>query len=203
MRSLRNDSGCAVEIFIPVIKAFVLIFVAEFGDKSQLVCMTLASRYRAWPVLLGAILAFSFLNLLGVTVGVAVAQWLPEWMLLLLVCVLFGLFGLQALFSEDEESDVGPAKVGKHLIISVVILLFLAELGDKTQLAIAGLAGIEPPLGVWIGGTLALVLTSALGVWAGRAILSKFPVRYVHRGSGVMFMVFACVAAYELIRLQV
>lgn len=201
MRCLRTYSGCAVEIFAPVIKAFVLIFIAEFGDKSQLVCMTLASRYRAWPVLVGAIIAFALLNLLGVSLGAVVAQWLPEWLLLLVVSVLFGLFGLQAFFARDDEGDIGPAKLGKHLIVSVVLLLFLAELGDKTQLAVASLAGIEPPLGVWLGGTLALVVTSAIGVWAGRAILARVPARWVHRGSGGMFMIFACIAVYELIRL--
>ena len=58
--------------------AFLLVALAEIGDKSQLVCMTLAARHRGWPVVIGAVAAFAFLNALAVLFGAAVAAWLPE-----------------------------------------------------------------------------------------------------------------------------
>jgi putative Ca2+/H+ antiporter (TMEM165/GDT1 family) len=72
---------------------FTLIGLAEMGDKSQLVCIVLAVRYRATPVLMGAIAAFALLNLAAVVIGAAVANWLPEHVITVVVGVLFLLFG--------------------------------------------------------------------------------------------------------------
>ena len=80
------------------LSSFTLIALAELGDKSQLVCMTLAARYRHWPVILGAATAFLVLNTLAVLFGAGVAAWLPERVMAGLVAVLFGAFGLHALF---------------------------------------------------------------------------------------------------------
>ena len=77
--------------------SFLLIALAEFGDKSQLVCMTLASRHRGLPVALGAIAAFAVLNLLAVMFGAAVSAWLPAWVVTLAVGLLFAVFGIAAL----------------------------------------------------------------------------------------------------------
>lgn len=187
-----------MELLAPLIKSFILVFIAEFGDKSQLVCMTLAARYRPAVVLIGAVLAFAALNLLGVTVGVLVAQWVPDWIVLAIVALLFLLFGLQALRSADEEDEDGDSKVGKHLLVSVFLLIFLAEFGDKTQLAVAGLASVESAVGVWLGSTLALIGTTLLGVLAGRTLLQRLSVVWVQKGSGVVFILFALLAGYEL-----
>lgn len=77
--------------------SFTLISLAEIGDKSQLVCMTLAARHRHWPVLMGAASAFILLNSLAVVFGASVATWLPESVMAIIVAVLFGAFGIHAL----------------------------------------------------------------------------------------------------------
>ena len=73
-------------------------------------------------------------------------------------------------------------------VLTSYSLIGLAEFGDKTQLAVAGLASANPPLAVWLGATLALATTSALGVWAGRALLKKVPILLLHWISGVLFL---------------
>jgi putative Ca2+/H+ antiporter (TMEM165/GDT1 family) len=73
----------------------------------------------------------------------------------------------------------------------------VAEFGDKTQIAVAGLAGSMAPLPVWTGATVALVSVSALGVWAGRTVLRRLPLQWLHRAGGVIFLAFALVAAWR------
>ena len=90
------------------LSAFTLIALAEIGDKSQLVCMTLATRHRHWPVILGASTAFLILNALAVIFGAGVAAWVPERLTAGIVAVLFGAFGIHALRKQDdgESGDV-------------------------------------------------------------------------------------------------
>lgn len=179
-----------------VVGAFLLVFLAEFGDKSQLVCMTLAARYRAFPVLMGAIVAFAVLNLLAVLVGSVAATWLPRPVVLGVVAILFLWFGVQSFRAGEDEGDDSVALSVKSVFISALLMLFFAELGDKTQLAVMGLASAESGLSVWIGSTLALVSTSALGILAGRALMRYVSVTWLHRASGVLFIAFALYAFY-------
>lgn len=179
------------------LEVFALVFLAEFGDKSQLIAMTLAARHRASTVVLGAVAAFALLNLIAVLVGGALAQWLPQWLIALVVGVLFLWFGWQAITATEEDEDAPDVKVGARLLVSVFLLIFMAELGDKTQLAVAAMGGINPPVPTWGGATMALLLTTVLGVVFGAVVLKRLPMHWVHRGSGVLFILFSAVAFYS------
>lgn len=183
--------------------SYILIFAAEIGDKSQLVCMVLAARYRALPVLLGATLAFVILNTLAVTFGVAIANWVPAVLISAIVAVLFLIFGIQALRVEEEDDDKDTVKVDNHhsIFITTLLLISFAEFGDKTQLAVVALSSTSAPLAVWLGSTLALVTTSALGVLAGQTILHRVPISLLHRISGVIFIILAVYASYNTFKL--
>jgi putative Ca2+/H+ antiporter (TMEM165/GDT1 family) len=184
----------------PVLATFVLIFLAEMGDKSQLVCMTLAARHSRLMVLLGATLAFSVLNLLAVLFGAAVAAWLPDRLVATIVALLFAAFGLHALVSEDRLNNGDEIeKPGYGVLLTTTLLIFAAEFGDKTQLAVAGLAGSTDPAAVWLGATVALVVVSAAGVWAGSVLLRRFPHAWLQRISGCIFLLFALAAALRAI----
>jgi putative Ca2+/H+ antiporter (TMEM165/GDT1 family) len=180
------------------LSTFILIALAEFGDKSQLVCMSLAARHRHWPVILGATTAFLVLNALAVLFGAGVATWVPERVTAGLVALLFGVFGIHALFKqEDTESKDVEERSGHGIFLTTLLLIFVAEFGDKTQIAVAGLASSMAPLPVWLGATTALVVVSALGVWAGRTVLQRLPLRWLHRASGGFFLLFALLAAWQ------
>lgn len=176
-----------------------LVALAELGDKTQLVCMTLAARHPAPPVLLGAVLAFAVLNLLAVVFGAAVAVWLPEWLVAALVAVLFAAFGVHALRAAGAEAVKVEERDGRSVLLSTFVLIFLAELGDKTQLAVAGLAGTQDPQAVWVGGTLALALTSALGVLAGQTLLRRLPLHLLHLVGGALFLLLAVLAGWRAV----
>lgn len=178
---------------------FLLIALAEFGDKSQLVCMTLAARHRGLPVVLGAVAAFAILNLLAVLFGAAVAAWLPEWVVTLAVAALFAVFGISALrYQEEDDDEEVEEKPGHGIFATTFLLIFLAEFGDKTQIAVAGMGSTTDSAPVWLGATLALSCTSILGVLAGRKFLHKLPLVWIHRISGLFFL---ALAAYAISRL--
>ena len=178
--------------------SYLLIFAAEIGDKSQLVCMALAARYRAWPVMIGSTLAFIMLNTLAVIFGVAIANFIPALVLSAIVAVLFLVFGIHALRIKDEPVDEQPEiKSSKNILFATLLLIIVAEFGDKTQLAVVALSSTSLPLAVWLGSTLALITTSALGVWAGRTLLQRIPISLLHRISGVLFILLALLAAYS------
>jgi putative Ca2+/H+ antiporter (TMEM165/GDT1 family) len=180
------------------LSGFFLIALAEIGDKSQLVCMTLAARHRHWPVILGATTAFLILNTLAVLFGAGVAEWVPERVTAGLVAVLFGAFGIHSLYKQDDdEPEEVVEKSGHGIFLTTLLLIFVAEFGDKTQIAVAGLAGSMAPLPVWMGATIALIMVSALGVWAGRTVLQRLPLHWLHRISGVVFLLFALLAAWR------
>jgi putative Ca2+/H+ antiporter (TMEM165/GDT1 family) len=191
-------TGSIVDLSATAITSFALIAAAEIGDKSQLVCMTLASRHRPLPVMLGALAAFAVLNTLAVVFGVAIASWLPEYVVGTTVAILFGVFGMHALRAkgggDDEDVD---EKSGHGIFFTTFVLLTLAEFGDKTQLAVVALSSTHAPAAVWFGATVALATTSALGILAGRTILQKIPLVLLHRISGAFFLVLAVVAAYQ------
>jgi len=99
------SNGNIAQMSASAATSFALIAAAEIGDKSQLVCMTLASRHRAFPVILGAISAFAMLNTLAVIFGVAIASWLPDYIVAGTVALLFAAFGIHALRMQEDEDD--------------------------------------------------------------------------------------------------
>jgi putative Ca2+/H+ antiporter (TMEM165/GDT1 family) len=186
------------ELSATLTTSYVLIIAAEMGDKSQLVCMTLASRHKATPVVLGAVAAFALLNTLAVVFGVAIANWLPEYVVAGTVSVLFTVFGIHSLRVQEPDGDEEVQEKSNHSVFFTTFLLItVAEFGDKTQLAVVALSSTSAPLAVWIGSTAALATTSALGVLAGRTILQKIPLTLLHKISGSIFLVLAVITAYR------
>ncbi|MFW5396092.1 MAG: putative Ca2+/H+ antiporter (TMEM165/GDT1 family) [Candidatus Accumulibacter regalis] len=192
------STGNLVELSATTATSFVLIAAAEIGDKSQLVCMTLASRHRPAPVMLGALAAFALLNTLAVVFGVAIANWLPPYVVGAIVAILFALFGVHALRAKDDADDEQvEEKSGQGIFFTTFILLTVAEFGDKTQLAVVALSSTQVPAAVWLGATAALAATSALGIVAGRTLLQRIPIVLLHRISGAFFLILALLAAWQ------
>ncbi len=190
------------ELLGSTVSTFAVISLAEIGDKSQMVCMTLASKHRHPPVLWGAMTAFALLNLLAVLFGAAVAAWLPAWLIATSVGTLFLFFGIHNLRQgkEEDEEEI-TERPGHSVFATTFLMIFLAEFGDKTQIAVAGLSSTQALLPVWLGATLALTVTSALGVFAGSQLLKKIPLYWIHKISGGFFIALSLVAFSQLIQL--
>ena len=189
--------------FIPsLLSTLSLVSLAEIGDKSQLVCMALATRYRHWPVLWGAAVAFMLLNLLAVAFGASVAAWLPEIVITGIVAIMFIVFGIQAIKTPEEDEEVDIDQNASHSIfITTFLMILLSEFGDKTQIAVAGLSTTLSAVPVWIGASIALIAISALGIWAGKSLTGRVPMHWLHRIGGVLFLTFAVFASVRFVSL--
>jgi putative Ca2+/H+ antiporter (TMEM165/GDT1 family) len=135
------------------------------------------------------------LNALAVVFGASLAHWIPERILAAAVAVLFAIFGILSLRAKEEDgTEEIRERSGHGIFVTTFLMLFLAEMGDKTQLAVAGMAGTLPAAPVWIGATLALATTSALGIVVGRKLLRRIPLHRLHQISGVFFLILAAFA---------
>ena len=182
--------------------SFGVIFVAELGDKSQLMALAFATRYKPLPVLVAITLATAIVHLASVAIGAVVGAALPARPINAVAALAFVVFGLwtlrgDKLTSEDEER---AKRTARHVIVSVGTVFFLAELGDKTMLATVTLATREGVVGTWLGSTLGMVAADALAIIVGRALGSRLPERAIRVGASIAFFVFAVVLGVEALR---
>ena len=174
--------------------ALGLVFIAELGDKTQLVALGFGARHRLAPVLAGVVAAYSVTNLLSVVVGGLLGAALPTRAIGLVGGVLFLGFAVWTLRSDEDEEDEEAAATGDRSVFwSVAVAMFVAELGDKTMLATATLAAQGNPVLVWIGATVGIILSGTLGVLLGRAFGARLPEKATRIGSAVLFAAFGVV----------
>jgi len=188
-------------LLVSTLISFGVIFVAELGDKSQLMALTFATRFPIRSVLIGITVATAIVHLVSVAIGYGLGAALPtEWINLVaaLAFVVFGLWTLRGdTLTENEQDKVNRA--GKRAIIAVGTAFFLAELGDKTMLATITLATDHGWLGTWIGSTLGMVAADALAIVVGRALGKRLPENVIRIGAAVLFFVFGIWLGIEAI----
>jgi len=177
-----------------LLSALSLVFLAELGDKTQLVALGMGARYRLGPVLVGVALAYAVTNLLSVVVGGLLGATLPTTAIGIAGGILFLGFAVWNLRAgEDDDADEAVAIDRKRIVLSVATAMFVAELGDKTMLATATLAARGNPVLVWVGATIGIVLSGFVGVFAGRATGARLPERAIRYGSSALFAIFGVV----------
>ena len=189
------------------ISSFGLIFLAELGDKTQLTAMALALRYPWKRIFIGIAAAFTVLNLAAVLVGKILFLVLPIFWVTLVSALLFLYFGYSTLKNAcDAGDDDTPPPTAADAVRTAFLMIFMAELGDKTQLVTASQAaqhsGSLSGLGtVFVASTLALWLVSLIGIFAGKQLVKYIPVCWIHRTAGFMFLVFGVAMGWRLFSL--
>jgi putative Ca2+/H+ antiporter (TMEM165/GDT1 family) len=188
--------------------ALGLVFVAELGDKTQLVALSFGARNRLAPVLVGLVCGYAAVNLLSVVVGALLGVALPTRAIgigggiLFLAFAAWTAWGLRParpaadVSAEELTADraIAEATVShRSVVLAVAGAIFVAELGDKTMLATATLAAKENPVLVWIGATTGIVLAGTVGVLLGRAFGARLAPRVTQLGSAILFTVFGLV----------
>ena len=172
--------------------SFGVVFVAELGDKSQLMALAFATRYRPLPVLAGITIATTAVHLLSVAVGHGLGSALPTGWIALVAAVAFVGFGGWTLRG-DRLTTAERAKAERatgSAVVAASAAFFLAELGDKTMLATITLATQHGWFGVWVGSTLGMVAADALAIVVGRKLGRLLPERAVKVGAAALFFLF-------------
>lgn len=169
--------------------AAALVFVAELGDKSQLMAMTFATRYRARTVILGMGIACALINLASALVGEALGNLIPEHVLQVVAGVVFLIFAAITAWSlrGDQDDEVSIVPHSGQALVTVGLAFAVAELGDKTMFATMTLATQYSWVWVWLGSTAGMLLSIVLAVLLGKQILKVLPVRVVHAVAAVLF----------------
>lgn len=185
----------SLSVFLTV---FGLIFIAEMGDKTQIVAMLLATRFDWKRAFAGIALAFALINLLAVLVGQLLFTWIDLSWVRLGAGVLFVFFGITALRGRNgDEGPVASAEMtsSRGPFFTSFLIIFLAEMGDKTQLMTATLAAQHAEYAaVFAGSTLALWLVSTLGMAIGVLVVKRVPLRLVRGLAGLIFIAFGIIA---------
>lgn len=172
--------------------AIGIVFLAELGDKSQLMALTFALRYRWWVVLGGIAVATAAVHVISVAIGHFLGAALPTTAIAAVAAITFvavGLWTLRELVTGDPEEEPAPPRFATAAPFLVVLSAFLlAELGDRTMFATAALATDNDWAAVWLGSTIGMVAADALAIAVGILVGKHVPERAIGFGSGLLFL---------------
>lgn len=170
-------------------------FIAEFGDKSQLLILAFATRHDTRPVVAGLVLAAAVITAISVVVGAAVGAALPQTAVGVVAGLAFLAVAAWTLLGSDDDEEADEAtegasatpRSGVGLALAVAGAFLLGELGDKTMLATFALAASQGPIPTWIGATLGMIAANLVAVVVGRQVGQRLSPRVVRIGSGALF----------------
>jgi putative Ca2+/H+ antiporter (TMEM165/GDT1 family) len=185
-----------------LLTTFVMVLIMEMGDKTQLLVVALASKFRPVQVFVGILLATLGLNLLAVALGTAIGGIkVIQDSVRAAASLLFIFFGLLSLRKEESDSEESPGRPYKA-VLGIALAFFLAECGDKTQLSTFSFAAMYPeqPLSVFAGASLGLLAADSLGLIAGTLVLRYVPKRTISVISAFLFIAFGFISGWTTLR---
>ncbi|MCX7508866.1 TMEM165/GDT1 family protein [Delftia lacustris] len=175
-----------------------VVALAEMGDKTQLLSLVLAARFRKpWPIVAGIFVATLVNHALAGAVGAWITSYLGENAMRWILGLSFIGMAVWMLIPDklDEDEVSGHSRWG--VFGTTLVAFFLAEMGDKTQIATVMLAAkYNAYLWVVAGTTLGMMLANAPVVWLGDKLVKRVPIRLVHVISAVIFLVLGVLALF-------
>lgn len=181
--------------------SFVVIFIAEFGDKSQLMALAFAARHGLRTVLGAITLATAGVHLLSVAIGVFLGAALPRGPIGILAGLAFIAFGAWTLHGDElDEEERGRARRRGSAFWFVAGSFLLAELGDKTMFATITLAANDGWFGTWLGSTLGMVAADGVAIAAGAAVSRVLSPVVIQRVAATLFFAFGVWLCIEGVR---
>jgi Ca2+/H+ antiporter, TMEM165/GDT1 family len=175
--------------------SFGVIFIAELGDKSQLMALAFATRYRALTVLAAVTIATLVVHAGSVLLGSVVAIALPTGVINIVAGLAFFGFAVWTLRGDvlGERDESRARGGGRWALVTIGTAFFLAELGDKTMLATITLATTEEPIGTWLGSTAGMVVADAIAIGLGALMGTKLPEKAIRIFAAAAFVVFGII----------
>lgn len=186
-------------------KVFLTDFIAEMGDKTQLMLIALTSKYKLKDIILGTAAAILILNGLAVLAGGLVSEFIPDWLIKAIAALAFLYFAASTIAGDDDDEgeEDGKSKI-KFAPLAVFCTFFVAELGDKTQLTAITFGaneGMGAALIVWLGCSLGLFAADILGMLVGYLLKSKVPEGLLNTLAFAIFSVFGVYTLYQGLKL--
>jgi putative Ca2+/H+ antiporter (TMEM165/GDT1 family) len=174
-----------------LLKTLLLIFIAELGDKTQLLVLSFASKYKPMVVFPAIVVSTMALYLLAIGIGSVIGNIIPMQYLQWIVSLAFIGFGIWTLVEKDEDEEA--KKIGKFgPFLTVALAFFLAEMGDKTQLAAISLTSEMPKeaIMIWAGAIIGMILADGLAILIGTILHKKLPHKAIKISAGIVFIGF-------------
>ncbi len=183
-----------------ILSSFLLVAVSEMGDKTQLLAFSLATRFRKpWPVMAGILVATIANHALASSVGAWISANVPARVLAAILAATFIGFGVWTLRPDTLDEARGPERFGAFL--TTVVLFFLAEMGDKTQLATVALAArFDSIVRVTIGTTLGMLAADGLAVFLGERVADQVSSRKMRWAAASLFFLFGALSLVAALR---
>lgn len=183
------------------LKILLTEFIAEMGDKTQLMLIAMTSKFKVRDIVLGTAVAVLVLNGLAVLAGGLVGSLVPAWLIKIIAALAFLYFAFTSLKKDDDEEEDAEAK-GKFAFapLTVFCTFFVAELGDKTQLTAMTFGaneGLDKALIVWLACSIGLFAADMLGMVAGLLMKSKMPEGALNTIAFVIFAIFGVLTLHE------
>ena len=177
--------------------SLIYVLVAEMGDKTQLVALAFATRYKATTVMAGVFIATLVVHLFSVFLGEAAGMALPLFWIKLLAGLAFIGFGLWTLRGDEiDDEDSKPARFGP--LLTVATTFFLAELGDKTMLMTVTVASqYQSFVAVWLGSSLGMVIADGIAIVVGKVMGRNLPEEVIKYGAAIVFILSGVYTLYE------
>ncbi len=181
--------------------SLVFVVLAEMGDKTQLLAMAFATRYKWRTVMWGVFVATIFNHLFAVVVGNYLTHFIPMNYIQIAAAVSFIIFGLWTIRGDELDGEDKASK--RSPFWTVAIAFFIAEMGDKTQLATVALAAqFNTILPVWLGTTTGMMIADGIGIIIGIVLGKKIPERTVKWVAAIIFILFGLFGLYEYLPSQ-
>jgi putative Ca2+/H+ antiporter (TMEM165/GDT1 family) len=183
--------------------SLVFIVLAEMGDKTQLLAMSFATRYNPYKVILAVFIATIANHALAVVAGQVLTTIVPIDIISVAASLSFIVFGLWTIRGDQLKDEVKKtSRFGA--VTTVAIAFFIAEFGDKTQLATISLAAeYQNPVSVLMGTTLGMLVADGIGIVVGVVLCKRIPQRKIKWFSAVIFVLFGLVGVYEVLSVKI
>lgn len=171
-----------------------IVALAEMGDKTQLLSLLLAAKYKThhWAVVAGIFVATVFNHAIAAWLGSALAQWVNPELMRWIIAGGFIALGLWLLIPDKlDDDEKTPIAYSSWKVFTITTsLFFIAEMGDKTQVATVALgARYDDLIAVVLGTTVGMMIANAPAVWLGQKFTNALPVKWVHAIAAIIFII--------------